>query len=86
MPEISLFFGIVIAMYYNDHAPAHFHCRYGDYLAKIDIQTGAMLDGALPRRALSLVQERRNLHQSELLTVWQRILDRQPHAKIDPLE
>lgn len=26
---ISEFFGIVIAMYYNDHSPPHFHARYG---------------------------------------------------------
>ena len=30
MPEISRFPGIVIAMYYGDHAPPHSHARYGD--------------------------------------------------------
>lgn len=31
MPEISQFLGIVIYMYYKDHAPAHFHAEYGEY-------------------------------------------------------
>ena len=86
MPEISRFFGIVIAMYYNDHAPPHFHARYGEFIAKIDILTGAVLEGDLPRRALSLVQEWRTTHQTELLDVRQQIVNRQPHSKIDPLE
>ena len=52
MPRISEFFGIVIAMYYNDHAPPHFHAIYGEYEAKIAIDIFKTLDGKLPRRAL----------------------------------
>ena len=37
MPEISRFYGIVIFMNFNDHAPAHFHVWYGKYKATIDI-------------------------------------------------
>jgi phosphomannomutase len=37
MPEISRFFGIVIAVFYNEHNPPHFHARYGEYKAAIDI-------------------------------------------------
>jgi len=29
MPTISEFFGIVILMFFDDHAPPHFHARYG---------------------------------------------------------
>ena len=86
MPEISRFFGIVIAMYYNDHAPPHFHARYGEFMTKIEIATGDLLEGALPRRAMSLVQEWRTMHRTELQIVWQQVVDRQPHAKIGPLE
>lgn len=39
MPEISRFLGIIISMNYNDHAPPHFHARYGDDQAIIDIET-----------------------------------------------
>ena len=28
MPEISLFYGIRVTMYYDDHNPPHFHAEY----------------------------------------------------------
>ena len=86
MPEISRFFGIVIAMYYNDHAPPHFHAKYGAHRAKIAITSGAILDGSFPRRALALVEEWRRVHEVELSAVWRQIMDRKPHDKIEPLE
>ena len=86
MPEISRFFGIIITMYYNDHGLPHFHARYGEHKAKFLTETGAVIEGALPRRAHRLVEEWRVQHQSELLVVWQQIMARQPHAKIEPLE
>ncbi|RAQ38769.1 transcriptional regulator, partial [Arthrospira sp. O9.13F] len=45
MPEISRFFGMVITMYYNDHAPPHFHVRYGQQKALITIETLTLLEG-----------------------------------------
>jgi Domain of unknown function (DUF4160) len=86
MPEISRFFGIVIAIYYNDHAPAHFHAKYGEFKARIDILDGAVIEGNIPKRALALVEDWRKLRQSELLVVWQDVVDRKPHSKIEPLE
>ena len=52
MPEISRFFGIVIAMFYNDHAPSHFHVRYGSERALIGIESLILLEGRLSPRAL----------------------------------
>jgi len=40
LPELSRFFGIIIAMYYNDHAPPHFHAKYGDDEASFVSTTG----------------------------------------------
>ena len=57
MPEISRFFGIVVAMYYNDHAPPHFHAKYGESEAVIAIDSGELVDGHLPPGVLGLVQE-----------------------------
>lgn len=54
MPEISRFLGIVIAMYYLDHAPPHFHAVYGEYEVTIEIAT-AKINGDFPRRALAHV-------------------------------
>ena len=55
MPEISRFFGIIIAMFYDDHNPPHFHARYGSYKAAIRVEDFAVLEGYLPPRALGLV-------------------------------
>ena len=53
MPEICHFYGIAITMYLPDHNPPHFHVRYNEYRATIDIQTGRVT-GQMPRCALHL--------------------------------
>lgn len=57
MPKIGRFVGIVIGMYYNDHAPPHFHAAYGAFRCKIDLATSEVIAGHLPRRALTLMTE-----------------------------
>lgn len=84
MPELSRFLGI-IAMYYRDHAPPHFHAIYGDHEATINISTGEV-NGYLPKRTLAHVQEWRLLHQPELLNAWSLATAQQPLPKIEPLE
>jgi Domain of unknown function (DUF4160) len=49
MPTISMFYGIIIQMYWNDHAPPHFHVRYSEWRATVGIQTLEILTGATPR-------------------------------------
>jgi hypothetical protein len=65
MPEISRFYGIVIAMYYNDHGTPHFHARYGSSKIKIQIDPLTIVAGSLPPRALSLVIEWAAMHRQE---------------------
>ena len=86
MPEISRFLGIIIAMYYNDHAPAHFHARYGDREMKVNIETGEVMEGSLPNRAARLVLEWWRLHREELAQDWSLAEARKPLNKIEPLE
>lgn len=85
MPEISRFFGIVIAMYYNDHQPPHFHARYGAFKARILIDPPALWDGELPPRALGMVIEWATMHRDELLENFRMAMAQQPTRKIDPL-
>lgn len=85
MPEISRFLGIIIAMYYRDHAPPHFHAKYGQYEMTVEIETGKT-EGQFPKRAKNLVIEWYQLHQQELLDNWQLIEQRKPLNKIAPLE
>ncbi len=72
-------------MYYDDHPPPHFHAKYGEYQAQVAIATGEVLNGALPKRALSLVREWVELHQDELEEDWRRAETKQPLATIEPL-
>jgi len=51
MPTISTFYGILIRRFFNDHAPPHFRARYAEFEATIDIDTLAIIEGQLPRRA-----------------------------------
>ena len=85
MPEISRFYGIVITMYWNDHNPPHFHARYGEWAAEIDIQTLALLRGSLPPRAMAMTVEWAIQHQVDLLNQWCRARRQQPLQSIPPL-
>jgi hypothetical protein len=86
MPEISRFFGMVITMYYNDHAPPHFHVRYGQQKALITIETLTLLEGKLQPRALGLVIEWAALYQSELMENWELARQKAELNNIEPLE
>lgn len=86
MPEVSRFFGIVIRMYYDEHAPPHFHAIYGGDEAQIGIDPIGVLGGKLPRRAISMVIEWAALHQQELMRNWDELRKDHPVAKIKPLE
>jgi hypothetical protein len=85
MPTISAFYGILIRMFYNDHAPPHFHARYGEFEATIEIGTLAVMEGQLPRRALNLIEEWAIIHKEELLKDWRLCRENTPPARIDPL-
>ena len=85
MPEISRFFGIIIAMFYDEHNPPHFHARYGGEKAFIEIESLRVLEGWLPPRALGLVIEWAIQHQEELLANWEEVVHNRPPRKIKPL-
>ena len=86
MPEISRFFGIIIAMYYDDHEPPHFHVRYGEQKAIIAIETLTILRGQVSPRAHNLVMEWAAFHKAELLEDWVLAKQQAPLKKIKPLD
>ncbi len=86
MPEISRFFGIIIAMFYSDHNPPHFHARYGGHKTTIRIADFAVLEGYLPPRALGLVMEWAEIHKDELLKDWELAIEKRPLILIEPLK
>jgi len=73
LPEISTFPGISIVMRYREHAPPHFHAKYGSF-------------EVLPRRALSHVLEWTSAHRDELMADWALAEQRKPLQQIEPLE
>jgi hypothetical protein len=73
------------ATFFNDHAPPHFHARYGEFEATISIDTLAVLEGELPRRALSLVEEWGKIHRAELSENWRLCSEKALPEKIEPL-
>lgn len=85
MPTLSVFFGIVIRMYYDDHGPPHFHAYYGEYEAVLSIETMEVLRGKLPRRALAMVLEWATEHRDALREDWLRAEQHRPLLPIEPL-
>ncbi len=86
MPQVSRFFGIVIYMYFNDHAPPHFHAVYGNHEIIYRIETLGIERGQLPRRAHGMVMEWASLHREDLQRNWALARQGQPLVAIDPLD
>ena len=86
MPTISAFYGILIQMFWNDHAPPHFHALYAEYEALIDIKTLEVIAGSMPKRALALVLEWASEYREELFEDWKLCEQKQSLAKIPPLQ
>lgn len=85
MPEICRFYGIVIKMYFADHAPPHFHAEYAEHEARIAIESLAVISGKLPPRAMGLVAEWATLHQQDLSELWEKARRLEPLHRLDPL-
>jgi hypothetical protein len=78
MPRISACYGIVVAIYYGDHAPPRFHAIHSGEEAVVSIDNLELLTGGLSRPARALV------HQEELRAVWQRAARHEPLGTVDP--
>lgn len=85
MPEISLFGGIRITMYYDDHDPPHFHAEYAGHRALVAIQEGCVIRGALPNRQLKFVLAWCEMHQDELMQNWELARASKPLNAVPPL-
>ncbi|MEK6789377.1 MAG: DUF4160 domain-containing protein [Pseudomonadota bacterium] len=70
MPTISSFYGIIIYMYWDDHAPPHFHATYAEHVVQIELTTGSVIKGYLPPIALAMVRRWAKIHRMELEEDW----------------
>jgi hypothetical protein len=85
VPTISRFFGVAIAMFFDDHAPPHFHARHAQGAAKIRIDTLDVIESTLARRQLRFVLAWAELHQDELTENWRRARAGERLQQIEPL-
>ncbi len=89
MPVISLFYGIIILMFYFDnkkHHLPHIHAQYGEHEAIIGIDDGEVLEGNLPKPKMRLVQAWIEIHREDLLANWKLAVEGQQPFKIEPLK
>lgn len=88
MPRVSEFFGIVIAIYYDDvgqHSRPHFHATYAEHRAVYSIPGGDLIAGRLPKKQTRLVQAWAELRESHLERAWGRAVQSEPPGTIPPI-
>ena len=86
MPIISAFFGIVVRMYYDDHAPPHLHAEYQGHKAMLDLHGDVLRGDLRSKTALRLVREWIELHNGELNDDWQLAREGRDIRPIPPLD
>jgi hypothetical protein len=89
MPTISMFYGILVTMYYEDtgrHHTPHIHVRYQGKKASIALEDGTVLAGDFPAKQLRMVQVWIDLHQDELLADWEMAISGEEPFRIHPLQ
>lgn len=82
MPVISTFFGILIRMWHDDHPPPHIHVEYQGFEALVEIETGNVKAGQLPRKVVRIVREWCFEHRQELRENWAKATAFEPLDKI----
>ena len=89
MPTISMFYGMLVLMFYRDnrrHHLPHIHVRYQGEEAVISIPDGNLLDGNLPPRQLRMVQVWIDIHSEELMLDWELAVNGDDPFRIAPLQ
>jgi hypothetical protein len=88
MPTVSMFYGIIIRLYYapREHNPPHFHAYYNEFKATVDIQTCEIVEGSLPTKQRKLVQAWAELRQEELMADWNLVMNGEEPFNIPPLQ
>jgi hypothetical protein len=85
MPTISMFYGVLIQMFFNEHNPPHFHAVYGEYKALFSLE-GKLLEGKFPKEQIKLVQAWVIIHKDELKADWKLSENGESLYKIEPLK
>ena len=89
MAIISMFYGIVVSMYYIDnkkHHLPHIHIKYQGQEAVLSIPDGELLEGKLKANKMKLVQAWIEIHNEDLMADWDLAINGENVFKIDPLK
>lgn len=89
MPVISMFYGLIVYMYYLDtkkHKLPHIHVKYGEMEAVFEIPNGKLLEGSLPSNKEKLIQAWIEIHKEDLMADWQLAVTGNKVFTIDPLK
>jgi hypothetical protein len=70
MPTVAAFNGIKIELYFDEHPPPHFHARYAEFIAQIDMETLEIRNGSLPRSQFRMVQAWALPRMAALRAAW----------------
>jgi hypothetical protein len=85
MPTISIFFGIVIKMFFDDHNPPHLHAEHQGEMAVFDFRGNILVGNISSRTAVKLIREWIDLHNTELEENWADLQNGRGFRKIAPL-
>lgn len=88
MPVISMFYGIIVSMYFVDnqrHKLPHIHVKYQEHEVVLALPEGEILEGSMPGNRLRLVLAWMEIHRDELMADWELAASGQQPYKIDPL-
>ena len=88
MPVISMFYGIIVSLYFIDnkrHKKPHLHARYQNDEVVVSLPEGAVLEGGLPPAKMRLLLAWMEIHRDELLADWDLAVSGQHPYKIEPL-
>ncbi|HBA71010.1 MAG: hypothetical protein A2X82_12470 [Geobacteraceae bacterium GWC2_55_20] len=89
MPTISMFYGILVLMFFRDnrrHHLPHIHVRYQGDEAAIAIEDGRILDGTVPAKQLKMVLAWIEIHKEELQVDWELAVNGDEPFRIAPLQ
>lgn len=86
MPTISMFRGIKIGIYWNDHLPSHFHASYGGSEVLVSIEELEVLEGSIASKQLKMLLGWAAFHQEELRENWELAKEKQELFAIEPLK
>lgn len=82
MPIVAIINGIAIAFYYDEHPPPHFHARFAEFQAQIDIDTLNVIKGMLPNPQLQIVKKWAATRKEQLRSAWTKCQSDHPPGKI----